>query len=219
MYFLKRSLSFTRFRVVGKFSFSQEKYQEILDKNVFRDFSELEEADESMGWVSPDNYLQGPKIDSMMIEPYLQLVMRVDRRRVPAALFMAHLSIEEKAALASTGKKRLSLNEKRELRRSVRKFLLAKTSPSNAFYKALWNFKTSTCYLFSTSKGVQNRFAKLFSDSFTPLVLEALTPWMMAIEWAQNNNSKGVLNSLDPASFLAASKKEAELAKKEGESA
>ncbi|NUM35360.1 MAG: hypothetical protein HUU50_12490 [Candidatus Brocadiae bacterium] len=201
MHFLKRSCSFTRFRVTGKFAFAREKYQEYLEKNAFRELSELKDAQESIGWVSPDNFLKPAEIDEIMLEPYFQLVMRVDRRKVGKALLSAHLAIEEKAALQSSGKNKLSLNQKRELRQSVHQFLLEKTSPSNAFYKALWNFKSGICYLFCTSRGVQNRFSKLFSETF-PLQLEALTPWMLAVEWAQENNAKNILNNLTPTPFM-----------------
>ena len=201
MHFLKRSCSFTRFRVAGKFSFARDKYQELLDKNAFRDLSELKDAKESTGWVSPNNFLQPPSIDEIMIEPYLQLVMRVDSRKVGKSLLAAHYSIEEKAALESSGKKKLSLNERRDLRESVYQHLLQQTNPTNAFYKALWNFRTATCYLFCTSKGVQNRFCKLFSETFS-LQLEALTPWTLAIEWAQENNAKNILNNLVSIPFM-----------------
>ncbi len=201
MHFLKKSCSFTRFQVSGKFAFSRDKYQEILNQNAFRELSDLKDAQESVGWVSPNNFLKPAEIDEIMAEPYFQLVMRVDRRKVGKALLAAHLAIEEKAALASSGKNKLSLNQKRELRQSVHQYLLENTTPTNAFYKALWNFKTGICYLFCTSKGVQNRFSKLFSDTFS-FPLEALTPWTLAVGWAQENNAKNILGSLNPTSFM-----------------
>ncbi len=200
MHFLKRSLSFTRLKVMGKFSFDQEEYQKLMTQNSFRDLSDLPDSDESVGWVNPENCLQGPDIGTMLTEPYLKLTLRLDRRRISKPLLMAHIAIEERAALEVSGRQKLSVNEKREIRNSVKEFLLEKSSPTSSLYQALWNFSTGTIFFLSTSQGIQARFSKLFYETFG-LELEPLNPWSLAYHWSENNNASSFLTNLEPTSF------------------
>lgn len=200
MYFLKRSMSFVRFRVVGQFAFSPDEFQKALTKNAFRDLSEMSiEVEEFCGWVSPENCLQPPEIGAIMLDPYFKLTMRIDRRKIPNALMAAHLAIEERAAWEGSGKKKLSRSRRAELKRSVREFLLERAPVTSSLYRALWNYRTATCYVFASSSGVQRALAKLFLATFS-LDLAPLTPWAIAESWAvQHNLSQGLVT--EPSSF------------------
>ena len=200
MHFLKRTASFIRLRVIGQLAFAHDRFQEALIQNSFRDLCDIAEAEESFGWVAPDNCLQQPQLDQMMIEPYFKLMLRLDRRKVPAALFNAHLAIEEQAALAASGKKKLSLSERRELKYAVKKFLLEKAPATSSLYRALWNFRSGNCFLFSTSRGILNRFTQLFIRTFE-LELEPVTPWAMAEQWAGAHNALSCLQHLEASSL------------------
>ena len=85
MHFLKSSLSFTRFKVIGNFSFAQEEFQKSLVQNSFVDLSELPDHEESIGWVSHENCLEEPDLSLMLMEPYIRLTFRIDKRKIPAA--------------------------------------------------------------------------------------------------------------------------------------
>lgn len=200
---LKKRLSFTRFRVVGKFSFSGEEYQKSLMQHSFRDLH-LED-EESCGWVSVVTCLKFPQIEEMMRDPYLCLSMRIDKRKLSKVLFDANMAIEEKAALLASGKDRLSTNERRELKRIVKKKLLEDQTPNSTLVSAIWNFSTGTCYLFSTSPGVQKRFCKLFNETFL-LDLAVMTPWELASTWAQKNNASEKLQETEQACFTGGKK-------------
>ncbi|HNZ66456.1 MAG: recombination-associated protein RdgC [Planctomycetes bacterium] len=202
MHFLKKNMSFSRFHVNGHFSFSSTSFQEYLEQNSFRELSELSDADESIGWVSPFSCLEAPNIDEIVSEPYFRLTMRMDKRRVPAALFSARLDMETKYALEATGKKHLSMQERKELRLTVRRELLAQTLPNANFTRAIWNYKDSICYLFSTSANIQLKFCKLFKNTFS-LELEELTPATLAYRWAEKNGAITAFTNLIPATFLS----------------
>lgn len=201
MHFLKSSLSCTRFRVMGDFSFSHEDFQNSLIQNSFRDLSELPNDEESMGWVSNENCLEEPDLSVMLMEPYIRLTFRMDKRKIPGPLLDAHFSIEERATLAAEGKERLSLNRRRELKRQVKDMLMGRTTPTSKLYRALWNFKTHHCLLFATGKGICNRFDKLFFETFN-FELQQLSPWGLAVEWANKNNLDSVLEEIDPVEFI-----------------
>ena len=197
MHFLKRTLSFTRFQVIGDAAFAQDKYQEALNKFRFQELANYEDEDESVGWVSPENCLQPPQLGTMLVDPYFRFTMRVDKRKVPKTLFDAYVAIEEKAELEASGKKKISINKKRDIKQSVKSDLLAKTPPNTAIFKALWNLSTNYCYLFSTSKSAINHFCKLFTETFK-LELEPCTPFALANNWASEHNVLDILKNLEP---------------------
>ena len=200
MHFLKSSLSFTRFKVVGNFSFAHEDFQKSLIQNSFRDLSELPDHEESVGWVSHENCLEEPDLSLMLMEPYIRLTFRLDKRKIPAALLEAHFAIEERATLAAEGKERLSLNRRRELKRQVKTMLMMRTSPNSSLYRALWNYQSQTCLLFATGKGLRNKFDKLFLETFG-LELMPMSPWSLADEWAKKNNVSEILQETEPVEF------------------
>ena len=201
MHFLKRSASFSRFRVLGKFAFSQEEFSKNFQMNAFRDFSKLsDEQEESIGWVSPENCLEAPELDTIMVEPYFKLMMRIDRKKISKVLMSAHMAIEERAALEVSGKKKLSRSERQLIKSSVKEIALKKASVTSNLYRGLWNFRTCTCLVFSTSKNVCHHFCKLFQETFD-LDLEPLDAWGLAEEWAQERNAMKALESIEPSSF------------------
>ena len=110
------------------------------------------------------------------------------------------IEIEEKAKLEASGRKKLSRQEKIEIRESVKKFLLGKITPKINLYRALWNFSTSFCFIFSNSNAVHKHFCALFTKTFS-MELEPLNPWSIASEWAKDNNLSKMLESLEPATW------------------
>lgn len=201
MYFLKRSVSFVRLRVLGKFAFSRDDFELAFARYAFRDFADsTPETEESIGWVAPDNCLHPPNVMEVMVDPYFQLMMRIDRKRVSGTLLAAQAAIEERAALEGTNRKRLSRKEKSNIRKSVREHLLQTAPTSIAVYRALWNFSKGRCFLFTTSKAARGHFCKLFSETFG-LELEPLTPSTLAGDWAKQHGVKYLPNSVEPSSF------------------
>lgn len=172
-----------------------------MEAFAFREVGSLSQTEEeSSGWVSPSNCLRPPEMSETMLEPYIRLSMRVDRKKVSPTMLLAHFAIEEKAALETSNRKRLSRKERLELKQSVKQFLLGQTLPTSTLYRALWNYSTGICYFFCSSKNAQNKFDKLFKDTFE-LELELMTPWSMACQWAIDHNAASVLKGIESSSF------------------
>ncbi len=201
MDFIKKSVTFSRFRVAGQFSFSNEHLQQGLHQNQFidlRDKSDLE--NESYGWVSLENCLEPPQLDFQHHEPYLCLMLRFDRRSVSKTLLKAKVAQKEKAKLAELGRQRLSKQERNELKEAVRKELLDRTPISSALFRAVWNYQSQNCFLFASSAGAQRLFSKVFEKSFG-LLLELQDPTALSHAWAKANNVVPTLNASEPTSF------------------
>lgn len=201
MDFLKKVVTYSRFRVIGKFEFSNEKVQTAFDQNQFLDLKECgEEVDESFGWVSPENCLEPPYIGHIVHEPYFCLTMRHDCRIFSKTLLHAKMSRKEKKKMQESGRERLTRQEKDELRKEVRSELLAQTPIKTSVFRALWNSHTQNCLLLTSSRGVQKIFSKLFEKTFG-LVIELRDPTSIAKDWAQSHNAMAALSNATPSSF------------------
>lgn len=201
MNFIRKSESYSRFRIVGKFEFAHEKVQSMLDQNQFLDLSECgENQDDSYGWVSPLSCLEPPYIGHIMQDPYLCLSVRCDVRKLNKTLLKAKVEKKEKSKAQKLGREKLTRQEKQDIRLEVRRELLEHSPIKTTLFRALWNTHSQICFLFSNSSSIQKIFSELFIKTFG-LEIELQDPTSLAQDWAKNHNVMDELEVAEPSSF------------------
>ncbi len=204
MAILAGSCSFTRYRIVEEVP--RELLPEVperLLKHAFRDIDD--NADEqSFGWVCMDDMLDTewrsapPEKGS-----YFTFALRLDTRRIPAAVFKKYITMalkEEEAKAQEQGRKFVGRERKKELREQVRLKLMARTLPIPATFDVVWNIENHIIYFDSTRSAVREMFEELFTDTFE-LHLEPQTPFFLALhELGSEHESK--LEALESAHFV-----------------
>jgi hypothetical protein len=165
-----------------------------LAQNSFKPIDDT--ADEvSSGWVHLDDSRESsfsyPR--ACWREPYLAFTLRRDQRRVPSALFRAHLRNAEAEFLASNpGMRRVPKFKKEELSEAVRISLFAKTLPVPATYDAVWDTRTGVITFTNLNAKAIELFENHFKNTFDGLRLIALHPFARA-ERVVNESLKPLL--------------------------
>lgn len=183
MAFLTASASFTRYRLTD--DVPQATWGEINDRLQRFAFQDIDNtADErSFGWVCFDNMLD----NLWQTAPphkgdYLAFKLRLDTRRIPAAVLKKHYTLELEQLTARAreqGQKYVTRDQKTELKEQVRLKLLARTLPIPATFDVVWNTGTNRIYLGSTQSKIQDMFEDLFTQTFE-LHLEPQSPYFLA---------------------------------------
>jgi DNA recombination-dependent growth factor C len=201
--FIAASSSFTRYRIIEPVPDTL--WPEITDRlrrNAIRDIDEsLDER--SFGWVCFDNMLDTQWTTAPPEKAgYLAFSLRLDTRRVPAAVFKKHFQIAMERAvqqLKQEGRKGLSRDHKRELKDTVMSKLMSRTLPIPAVFNVVWNIADGVIWFDSTRSKVCELFTEHFTLSFD-LHLEPLTPFFMALSHV-GESRLAQLEALEPARF------------------
>ncbi|MEJ2699151.1 MAG: exonuclease, partial [Desulfuromonadales bacterium] len=94
---------------------------------------------------------------------YLVFTLRCDRRRIPAALFKAHLrKAEEDFLSANPGFHKVPKNKREELTEAVRGTLLSRTLPTPTLYDAVWDTRSGKVLFASLGAKAVELFEALF---------------------------------------------------------
>ncbi|MFP4034602.1 MAG: recombination-associated protein RdgC [Desulfovermiculus sp.] len=180
---MSASGSFTRYRVLEEVS--KELWLQIQDRLAQNSFQEIDDtADEySWGWVSIEDMLDSAWSSGTPFKgEYVAFALRLDTRRIPAAVFKKYYQIglqEATAKAKEQGKKFVGRETKRELKENVKLWLLRKTLPVPAVFDVVWNMQTNRILLGSTQNTARTLFEDLFTKSFE-LHLEPLSPFFLA---------------------------------------
>ncbi len=153
-----------------------------LRRFAFRDIDDTAE-ERSFGWVAFGNMLDTSfEAEPVDVGDVLLFALRLDTRRVPAAVFKKHVAIALANALAAAkaqGKKFLSKEEKLEIRERVALQLRARFLPIPAVFQVVWNLRRREVLFASVHPKVLDLFQELFSLTFG-LHVEPLTPYFAA---------------------------------------
>lgn len=193
---MSASGSFTRYRIVE--DVSQGLWLEVQDRLAQDCFQEIDDtADEhSYGWVSIEDMLDTAWAAGTPFKgEYVAFALRLDTRRIPAAVFKKYYQIGLQEAMAKAkeqGKKFVGREAKRELKENVKLWLLRQTLPVPAVFDVVWNMRTNRILLGSTQNTARTLFEDLFTKSFE-LHLEPLTPYYLA----QNIGGEKILEKLE----------------------
>jgi len=181
---LSTSLSLTRYKIVGNVPDALwPEIQTRLLKFSFRDIDNT--ADErSFGWVCFDNMLD-PAWQTAPPEKgeYLTFALRLDTRRLPAAVLNKHFQLflnDYMADLKQKGIETISRQKKKELKDMVRAQLMAKILPVPAYFDVVWDMGKNIVYFASTRPKILELFEELFTRTFE-LHLEPQNPFFMAL--------------------------------------
>jgi hypothetical protein len=180
---MSASGSFTRYRIVE--DVPKGLWLEIQDRLAGDSFQEIEDtADENAwGWVSIEDMLDTQWASGSPFKgEYVAFALRLDTRRIPAAVFKKHYQVALQEATAKAkeqGKKFVGREAKKELKENVKLWLLRQTLPVPAIFDVVWNMRTNRILLGSTQRTARTLFEDQFAKTFE-LHLEPLTPYYLA---------------------------------------
>ncbi len=178
MSLLQGTLSLRRFLVLGPVPTAAD-LLEGLRQDTFRPFEDgLEE--ERLGWCDWRNLLiTPPEGEWVMQERFAVFGLRLDTRRVPAALLKAQVdlklhSLQKEKDLAFIGKEaRISLQDE------VKADLLRKVLPTPRVAEVAWDLKGGLLWTTASSNQIQSALVGLFIKSFG-CELQPLAPLLLA---------------------------------------
>lgn len=195
------SSSFTRYYVVGD---KPREYRISFIEQIQRQaFWEIEGTDgeESCGWVAWDDMTQVEFAEDICFrDEYLVLAMRMDQRRVPPAVLKLHVLQAEKVLLGERGQEQLGRAQRKELVEAVQSKLTRRIPPTPTVIDMVWNITRGILLLGSTSQGVMERFADLFTTTFR-LGLRIAHPYAAGENLLSGGTSRERLEELRPAVF------------------
>ena len=175
-----KSLSCTRYFVRGEtapdfLTWVDERLQAFL----FREIDDTTD-EKAWGWVELDNLLQTSFEGGQAHKgEYLAFSLRVDTRKVPAAVFRKHYLLAEQTVRQQQKFRRLSRQQKLELKKTVTADLLRRQMPQPALFDIVWHPSQQRLWLFATSPKVREIFETLFRETFE-LDIYLLFPYTLA---------------------------------------
>ena len=177
-----KSLTFTRYFVRGEtpadfYSWVDER----LEAFRFRDIDDTTD-EKAWGWVELDNLLQTSFGGGLSHRgEYVAFSLRIDTRKVPAALVRKHFLLAERDLLEQQQFRRLSRHQKVELKKTVLQDLLRRQMPQPGLFDVVWHPGRQRLWLFATSPKVREIFETLFRETFE-MDLFLLFPYTLAQE-------------------------------------
>jgi recombination associated protein RdgC len=200
---LNGSLSYTRFYVEGELppNFRQV-YTESVQAFAFEPLTaEDDDNEERTGWcniehpfdMSFDEY-------KLFYNEYLNVAMRTDRWRIPAALLKAYCTEAERKYMLENGKEKLRRGEKEEIKAVITAELKNRLLPSLKTIDVSWNTHTGIVRFWNASARVCETFQDLFEDTFG-LRLVADSPYVSALQFEMTDALLAALPESEPATF------------------
>lgn len=184
MSFANTTCSFTRFRIVDPVPADLwTSIEDKLKQFAFMDIDELPEM-QSKGWVCFEDMLDTRwRTAPPQKGAYIVFSLRLDTRRIPAAVVKKHLTLalkEEKARISEQGKTFIARERKKEIKEQVMLRLRARFLPVPAEFNVLWATDRNEIWFASTQNAMIDLFMELFLQTFG-LRLEQITPYTLAL--------------------------------------
>ena len=177
---LSNSATFVRYAVEGEmpanfWDFAAER----ITANAFRDIDDT--FDEySIGWVSVLNMFDAEfAYASYAAGDYVVLSMRIDERKVPAAVLKKFCLKEEERIKKERQIPKLSRGQRLEIKENIQLMLMKKAAPMPAVYDLCWNLADNTVLFFSTNSKAQAALEDFFKETFN-LHLVLQVPYLAA---------------------------------------
>lgn len=145
----------------------RDRFIEAAQKHAFTPLSVEDEEDSRMGFCVFERPFDADiRHDNSYFNSYLNLGVRVDRWRIPSALFKAHLRDAEQAYRDKTGIDKLSRRQKEDLKVLLTRKLRRKTLPAMRVYDLSWDLDTGVLRFWNTAQAVNDAFEELFEKAF-----------------------------------------------------
>lgn len=134
--------------------------------NAFKDIDDNFE-EYSIGWVSVMNMFDAEfAFSSYAVSDYIVLSMRIDERKVPAAVLKKFCMKEEERVKRERQVPKLSRGHRLEIKENVKLMLIKKAPAIPVVYDLCWNLASNTVLFFSTSAGAHAALEDLFKETF-----------------------------------------------------
>jgi len=188
-----RTCSLRRYRIQG--SLPAPASDEMAKRLTDRRFLPLAAREErSHGWVTADNLLVTRfDADTLLRGEQVVLGLRMDRRRVNARLLRAQLDLEVRARAQASeeagGLRRVSRDERAELRQHLAEELMKQTSPSVDAFTVVMDTRRREVRLLTLSRRAHEALCALFSDTFDASLLP-LTPFQRGVELLEERGDR-----------------------------
>ncbi|MGD9819204.1 MAG: hypothetical protein AB7V04_10965 [Desulfomonilaceae bacterium] len=201
MGFFSRSTSMMRYKTKGEINVS---FWEAVDSGIKSgSFREIDSPGEliGVGWTSIEDFSEYEFTGaSYLYGNYVALSLRVDTVRIPPRILEIHLKKETRKLLKETGQRRLSSNQRKELKETVKEVLKKQVLPSIQVFDFVWDTSKSIVYFTSLSIKARERFEDHFKKSFG-LSLIPLIPYLKGDEVLASPTDKSTLEKLKASDF------------------
>lgn len=180
---LARSTRLTQFQVTGE----HVQPEDIGFLLAARRFISIDATADplSAGWVTLDDYASTDFSDGVIRGRFAAFSLRVDRRKVPAAVLKQHVGKAEAEWLAAhPGLQRVPKAKREELRDMVLAALLAKTLPTPAVCDCVWDVPAGILTLTTHNRQAIDLFTALFRAAFVGVRLVPFHPYARALSVA-----------------------------------
>ena len=184
MSIFKKSMSITRFKVVGDPQVDGQSISDTilagLENNQIIDIEQGEEM--SWGWTKLTDPLS-PEFNDMsfMTGNYMTVALRLDKKSVPGAAVKRAIYFAEKKEKEEKQVPKLARATRVMIKEAVVKNLLAKAPIVTQTADVIWNIDGQTLYFFSTNKLAREIIENVFKDTFN-VTLEMMFPFTMGLE-------------------------------------
>ena len=169
-------------------------------KHAFKGI-DLNRSVRALGWINPNDILDDkPDLERLIFEDFLLLGLRLDRVAVNGRILKAHFRNALQKVSAERNKRPIGREEKAALLEKTRQDLLARQSPTSAFYEMAWNMSTHQVYFTATSNTLCNEFQDLFQETFHT-GLTPLQPFLRAQVKAEKEGLLEPFLKAEPARF------------------
>ncbi len=201
MGFFSRSTSMMRYKTKGDI---QSSFWDAVDAGVKAgSFRDIESPGEliGLGWTSIEDFSEYEFHGaSYLYSNYVALSLRVDTVRIPPRILEIQIKKETRRLLKETGQRRLSSNQRKELKEAVKESLKKQVLPSIQVFDFVWDTSRSVVYFTSLSIKARERFEDHFKKCFG-LSLIPLIAYLKAEDILKISAEKSSLENLKASDF------------------
>ena len=179
-------------------------FVEAIQAHAFVSHASPEDASTAVGWCHANDLLATDFSDpgDWSFGPYIVLGLRMDRRKVPAALLRASIAAALRDWCARNDRDRCPSAVKTEIKEGVTRGLLRTTIPHASVVPVAWNIQDGTVILGTHAEGDIGLCRLLFKNTFGHLPFEIMPVDGLDEEAAEALGTLGYASEL-AAEFLA----------------
>ncbi len=185
MAFLSGTVAFTRYRVheeTGE-NFWNRTMEQVEAARFREGLSGIE--NDNYGWCAVrDPYSEDITLNDISFGDFFLCAIRIERRKVPAAVLKKFCIVEEKRVMAEKAMQRLTSRLRKEIRDRVRFELLSKAVPVPSIVELMWDISSGRVLLFSCRDRNREIAEDLFYRTFDTR-LQPVIPYTLAEEMAE----------------------------------
>lgn len=199
---LSSTVSITRYRIRGDIQKPiLETVANGLQKFAIADIDD-DATEKSVGWTSFQKpYAPDFSGSSFVVGAYLIFSLRIDKKNIPSKLVAKKYAIESDRRLTRTGRRIISVSEKKMIQEQVLHALSLKIPATPSVYDLVWNVENRTLWYYTNLKAANEELENLFAASFH-LSLIRMFPYTSAALTADLSDSQtDALNRLMPVDF------------------